>query len=71
MRQIIGVLRLKYEAGLSHGRIARVCGLSKGVTLQLLTLSIPVWSTVQFVSFFVPFIARFVPALLRTFFKRG
>ena len=37
MRQIIEVLRLKYEAGLSHGRIARVCGLSKGVTLQLLT----------------------------------
>jgi DNA-binding transcriptional regulator LsrR (DeoR family) len=31
MRQIIEVLRLKYEAGLSHERIARASGLSKGV----------------------------------------
>ena len=29
MRQITEVLRLKYEAGLSHERIARACGLSK------------------------------------------
>lgn len=27
MRQITEVLRLKYEAGLSHARIARACGL--------------------------------------------
>ncbi|NQY77791.1 MAG: IS21 family transposase, partial [Halomonas sp.] len=31
MRQIIEVLRLKHEVGLSHDRIARACGLSKGV----------------------------------------
>ena len=29
MRQIIEVLRLKHEVGLSHDRIARACGLSK------------------------------------------
>lgn len=28
MRQIIEVLRLKYESGLSHERIARACGIS-------------------------------------------
>jgi hypothetical protein len=31
MRQIIEVLRLKYEAKLSHERIARACGLSNMV----------------------------------------
>ncbi|MCO7244631.1 IS21 family transposase, partial [Halomonas sp. Ps84H-12] len=31
MRQIIEVLRLKHEVGLSHDRIARASGLSKGV----------------------------------------
>jgi transposase len=30
MKKIIEVLRLKYAAGLSHERIARACGLSKG-----------------------------------------
>jgi transposase len=31
MKKIIEVLRLKYEAKLSHEKIARACGLSKGV----------------------------------------
>jgi transposase len=31
MKKIIEVLRLKYEAKLSHDKIARACGLSKGV----------------------------------------
>jgi len=31
MKKIIEVLRLKYEARLSHAKIAQVCGLSKGV----------------------------------------
>lgn len=39
MRQIIEVLRLKYEAGLSHERIARACGLSKGVVSKYLSLA--------------------------------
>jgi len=30
MRQIKEILRLKYEAKLSHEKIARSCGLSKG-----------------------------------------
>ena len=30
MKQIIEVLRLKYAAKLSHEKIARACGLSKG-----------------------------------------
>lgn len=30
MKKIIEVLRLKYEARLSHAQIARACGLSKG-----------------------------------------
>ena len=30
MKKIIEVLRLKYAAGLSHEKIARACGLSKG-----------------------------------------
>ena len=39
MRQIIEVLRLKYEAGLSHERIARACGLSKGVVGKYVNLA--------------------------------
>jgi transposase len=39
MRQIIEVLRLKYEAGLSHERIARACGLSKGVVGKYVSLA--------------------------------
>lgn len=39
MRQIIAVLRLKYEAGLSHERIARACGLSKGVVGKYVSLA--------------------------------
>ncbi len=39
MRQIIEVLRLKYEAKLSHERIARACGLSKGVVGKYVSLA--------------------------------
>jgi transposase len=39
MRQIIEVLRLKYETGLSHERIARACGLSKGVVSKYVSLA--------------------------------
>jgi hypothetical protein len=39
MRQITEVLRLKYEAGLSHERIARACGLSKGVVGKYVSLA--------------------------------
>ena len=39
MRQIIEVLRLKYEAGLSHERIARACNLSKGVVGKYVNLA--------------------------------
>ncbi|MCL5041511.1 MAG: hypothetical protein M1440_03400 [Gammaproteobacteria bacterium] len=39
MRQITEVLRLKYEAGLSHARIARACGLSKGVVGKYVSLA--------------------------------
>ncbi len=39
MRQIIEVLRLKYEAGLSHERIAQACGLSKGVVGKYVSLA--------------------------------
>lgn len=39
MRQIIEVLRLKYEAGLSHERIARACGLSKGMVGKYVSLA--------------------------------
>ena len=39
MRQIIEVLRLKYEAGLSHERIARACSLSKGVVGKYVSLA--------------------------------
>lgn len=39
MRQIIEVLRLKYEAGLSHERIARAYSLSKGVVGKYVSLA--------------------------------
>jgi len=39
MRQIIEVLRLKYEAQLSHQRIARACGLSKGAVTKYVHLA--------------------------------
>ena len=39
MRQIIEVLRLKYESGLSHERIARACGISKGVVGKYVSLA--------------------------------
>ena len=39
MRHIIEVLRLKHEAGLSHARIARACGLSKGVVGKYVSLA--------------------------------
>lgn len=39
MRTIIEVLRLKYEAGLSHDKIARACGLSKGVVSKYISLT--------------------------------
>ena len=39
MRQIIEVLRHKYEAGLSRERIARACGLSKGVVGKSVSLA--------------------------------
>ena len=39
MRTIIEVLRLKYDAGLSHEKIARACGLSKGVVSKYVSLA--------------------------------
>lgn len=39
MRQIIEVLRLKYESNLSHERIARACGISKGVVGKYISLA--------------------------------
>jgi len=39
MRKIIEVLRLKYEARLSHARIARACGLSKGAVSKYVSLA--------------------------------
>jgi transcriptional regulator with XRE-family HTH domain len=39
MRQIIEVLRLKYEAKLSHEKIARACGLSKGAVSKYVSLT--------------------------------
>tara|TARA_R110000850_G_scaffold47206_12_gene118256 strand:- start:3111 stop:3482 length:372 start_codon:yes stop_codon:yes gene_type:complete len=39
MRKIIEVLRLKYETGLSHERVARACGLSKGVVGKYVSLA--------------------------------
>nr|WP_205600884.1 sigma-70 family RNA polymerase sigma factor [Halomonas socia] len=39
MRTITEVLRLKYDAGLSHEKIARACGLSKGVVSKYVNLA--------------------------------
>ena len=39
MKKIIEVLRLKHEATLSHEKIARACGLSKGVVSKYLSLA--------------------------------
>ena len=39
MRTITEVLRLKYDAGLSHEKIARACGLSKGVVSKYVSLA--------------------------------
>jgi len=39
MRQITEVLRLKYEAGLSHERIALACGISKGAVSKYVSLA--------------------------------
>ena len=38
MKKIIEVLRLKYEAKLSHEKIARACGLSKGAVSKYVSL---------------------------------
>ncbi len=50
MRQIKEILRLKYEANLSHNKIARVCELSKGVVGKYLKLASAkglTWQTVS------------------------
>jgi transposase len=39
MKKIIEVLRLKYEAKLSHEQIARACGLSKGAVSKYVSLA--------------------------------
>lgn len=39
MKKIIEVLRLKYEAKLSHEKIARACCLSKGVVSKYIGLA--------------------------------
>ncbi len=39
MRQITEILRLKFEAGLSHEKIARACGVSKGVVSKYVQLA--------------------------------
>nr|WP_198034099.1 hypothetical protein [Acidihalobacter ferrooxydans] len=39
MKPIIEILRLKYEAKLSHEKIARACGLSKGVVSKYVNLA--------------------------------
>ena len=39
MKKIIEVLRLKYEAKLSHAKIARACGLSKGAVSNYISLA--------------------------------
>ena len=39
MKKIIEVLRLKHEAKLSHEKIARACGLSKGVVSKYISLT--------------------------------
>jgi len=42
MRQIKEVLRLKFEAGLSHERIAAACGVSKGAVSKYVKRAIEV-----------------------------
>jgi len=39
MRQIITIMRLKYEAKLSNEKVARACGVSKGVVSKYLHLA--------------------------------
>ena len=39
MKKIIEVLRLKYEAKLSHEKIARACGISKGAVSNYISLA--------------------------------
>ena len=39
MRQITEILRLKYEAKLSNEKVARACGVSKGVVCKYLHLA--------------------------------
>ena len=39
MKKITEVLRLKYEAKLSHEKIARACGLSKGAVSKYVSLT--------------------------------
>ena len=39
MRKITEVLRLKYEAKLSHEKIARACNLSKGAVSKYVSLT--------------------------------
>ena len=38
MRKIMDILRLKHEAKLSNEKIARACGVSKGVVCKYLHL---------------------------------
>jgi len=42
MRQIKEVLRLKFEARLSHDRIAAACGVSKGAVTKYVQRAIEV-----------------------------
>ena len=39
MRHIINIMRLKYEAKLSNEKVARACGVSKGVVYKYLQLA--------------------------------
>lgn len=39
MRQLTDILRLKYEARLSHAKIAAALGLSKGVVSKYVSLA--------------------------------
>ncbi len=39
MKKIIEILRLKYEAQLSHDKIARACQLSKGAVYKYVHLA--------------------------------
>lgn len=69
MRQIIEVLRLKYESGLSHERIARACGISKGVVGKYVSLAkVQLGIFLQFVGAVV--IAALVFIGIRTVFNK-